>query len=720
MTIAAQSDLDPPSVKVETPADAPVKVIKPDELKALGQKLDSLFRNYVSDRRIAELRWLRCQRQYLGILDPEIEKELSPSRSHVFPRLTRIKVISVVSRIMNLMFPGNDKNWQLKASPSPDMSPDDIKQAMQDAIKRDQDAGTQPQIDLDYALAAVQALADKRAEDLTRLIEDQMEEIGGDQSMDYVALNRKALMSGAMYGPGLLVGPYAREVQSTVWQVEPMSGQPMPMPKTAYKPMFEFLPIWDWYPDLSAKTLDSGDGWFERKVMSRHQVRLLADRPDFFEDVIKKYLSDHGVGNYKPQPFETELRVMGVKANVNEMKAETAKYEVIIWRGPVSGDFLVMAGVDVPEDKRADEIDAEVWLIDQNVIKAAMNPWKELGVEVKTLHSFLFDEDDTSPVGQGLPSIMRDSQMSVCAAARMMMDNASVICGPNLEINTTILRPDQDLASISAYRNWYRDDDGPTAQWPAVRNVEINSYLNELQQIIDLWMKFADMETFVGPATGGDMSQTPSEPMRTAAGASMMRGDAALPFKDIIRAFDRFTQSIVQSLVQFNRKFNPDLAPEGDYNVIARGATSLMAKEVRGMQVDQLAQTLTPEEKQHVDMRKFAQERFKVRDLGDLLLSEAEAERGIQAQAQAQQAQADQQSKMIEAEIRKLLADEAKGMAQASKNQAGANAQTIEAGIKILETGVEQALAQPGATHGGQPRANGGFGQGPGAGGGQL
>jgi hypothetical protein len=55
--------------------------------------------------------------------------------------------------------------------------------------------------------------------------------------------------------------------------------------------------------------------------------------------------------------------------------------------------------------------------------------------EVKTIHPFLFDEDDTSPIGQGLPNVMRDSQMSIAAATRMLLDNASVVCGPNLELN---------------------------------------------------------------------------------------------------------------------------------------------------------------------------------------------------------------------------------------------------------------------------------------------
>jgi hypothetical protein len=203
-----------------------------------------------------------------------------------------------------------------------------------------------------------------------------------------------------------------------------------------------------------------------------------------------------------------------------------------------------------------------------------------------------------------------------------------------------------------------------------------------------LFMKFVDMETFVGPATGGDMAQTPSEPMRTAAGASMLRGDAALPFKDIVRSFDQFTQSVIESLVQFNREFNPELAPEGDYNVIARGATSLIAKEVRGMQVDQLSQTLKPEEMVYVDQRKMVEARFAVRDLQGMLLSEADAARNKAAGDAAAAAQQKQQQDLAEANVRKLLSDAFKNIAQGNKNSAAADAQTVKAALEVLEKGM--------------------------------
>lgn len=687
----ALGEMQAPDVMVNAPETAPTPIIRSEDLRMLGDKLDKLFRQYQSDRRIQELKWLRNLRQYLGVYDPEADRELSPNRSRAYPRITRIKTISVLSRVMNLMFPGNERNWSLEASPSPDLDPQEVMAGIQEIMSQNAQTGVQMQITPEMIKQVTTKMAQRSADEMSNLIDDQLQELGGDQTIDYIALNRQALKSGILYGLGALVGPFARVEQTTTWEVDPYSGMPMPQMREVYKPQFEFVPVWDLYLDLSAKTMSQMDGYFRRYVMSRSQVKKLADRPGFFADQIRQYLSRNAQGNYKPQQFETELRTMGVKINVNEMKPETTKYEVIVWNGPVSGEMLKSAGVEIEEGSEADDIDAEVWMIGDTVIRADMNPWRALGVDVKTLHAFIFDEDDTAPIGNGLPNVIRDSQMSICAASRMLLDNASVVCGPNLELNTDLLRPDQDLTSTSAYKIWYREGSGADASQPAVRNVQIDSHLSELLQIIELFMRFADSETFVGPATGGDMEagKMPSEPMRTAAGASMLRGDAALPFKDIIRNFDSFTQSIIQSIVHFNRLFNPDMAPGGDFNVVARGATSLIAKEVRGMQIDQLAMSLRPEEMIHIDERKFIEQRFAVRDLQNLLVSPDEAERKKAQADQMQQAQMAMQQQQVDAEVRKLLSDSMKNIAQAKKNDANADATKTKAALDILEAGLE-------------------------------
>jgi hypothetical protein len=683
----ANNDAAPPAVSVEGPS--PVKRIDGNTLRALGQELNKLFTQYASDRQLTELKYLQNLRQYLGIYDPEIESQLAPQRSRAYPRLTRVKCISVLSRLMNLMFPGDERNWELGASPSPEMSPQDIQQAVQDLMQSRQQQGLDTQMTPDLIDMAAQQLADARAEKISKLIDDQLQEIGGDQTLDYILLNRKVIDSGIKFGVGLLEGPFVRTEQKTGWVVS-QGGQFAPQTITIYKPQFNFVPVWDFYPDMSARQLP-GEGYFIRKVMGRSQLRKLADREDFFGDQIKNYLSiNQGRGNYKPRNFETQLRTIGTKANVSDTPTDPqGKYEVIVWKGPVSAGKLMELGVEIADANKADDVEAEVWLIDGTVIKADMNPWRKMGLEVQTVHCFVFDENDSSPIGDGLPNIVRDSALSIGAATRMMLDNASVVCGPNLELTMSLLRQDQDLKTVEGYKIWYRndDEDAQTTAFPAVREIKIEGHLAELQGLVELFSKFADAETFVGPATGGDMQQMPSEPMRTAAGASMLRGDAALPFKDIVRNFDFFTQSVILSLVHFNKKFNPQLAPEGDYNVVARGATSLIAKEVRGMQLDQLVQTLTDDERDWIDMGKLTKARLASRDLQSILVSDAQAAQNKDARQQAQAAMQAQNDKTTEATVREMLARAYKEITQGQKNASTADAQTATSVIQILEHG---------------------------------
>lgn len=696
-------DMLAPAVTVENGAEGaapPVRQLNPATLRNIGAKYKALFDRYASERLIAEQKWIRNLRQYLGIYDPDIERTLPRNRSRAYPRMTRMKCISMLSRLMNLMFPGNEDNWEVTCSPSPEMSPTAVAEAVTKLMTRLQAEGQQVQLTQALVDEAVRALAEENAAKLTTLLKDQLQELGGNQTVDWITLNRKVCESGIRYGLGVLEGPFVRAVQTSGWvlQAEGVQNEDgtmnpggfKPVERTIYKPQYDHLSVWDFYPDMSARTLP-GEGYFVRKVLGRAAMRKLADRQDFFATQIKQLLVNVPQGNFKPRSWETELKTMGVSINTETVSSASGreKYEVIIWKGPVSAQTLFEAGADVPESMRADDVEAEIWMVDNWVIKAEVNAWRKLGLAMQQVHTFNFDEDDTSPVGNGLPSIVRDSQLSICAATRMTLDNASITCGPNLELNTALLRADQDLTNVEAYKLWYRDDDGPSAQFPAVREVKFDGHLNELQNLVKMFLEFAELETFIGPSTGGDLTKMPSEPMRTAAGASMARGDAALPFKDIVRNYDSFTQSVIWSLIGFNRKFNPDEAPEGDYDAIPRGATSLIAKEVRGAQLDILAQTLSPDERDHINDRKFVEARFAARDLAGLLVSADEARRRQDGRAQLAQADKDKQIEMLDANIKKVLADAFKGIAQGQKNAANADETSVKTALSMMGAGAD-------------------------------
>ena len=104
----------------------------------------------------------------------------------------------------------------------------------------------------------------------------------------------------------------------------------MPKAKTTYKPMFEFMRVWDFYPDLSAKTFASMDGWFKRKVMSKSEVIALKKRPDFFAEQIDAFLEAHPTGNYIAQPFEWTFTRKDLHRVLDRLKQPTPQLQLAV------------------------------------------------------------------------------------------------------------------------------------------------------------------------------------------------------------------------------------------------------------------------------------------------------------------------------------------------------------------------------------------------------
>jgi hypothetical protein len=416
--------------------------------------------------------------------------------------------------------------------------------------------------------------------------------------------------------------------------------------------------------------------------MSRNQVAELAKRQDFMEERIKAWLRMNTGGNYKELHWEQELRTKGDRRNLTDLSGR--KYELWEWWGFVSGHDLLKAGVKVPEGELSQMHEANFWGIGNHIIKAKVNPYD---AKIRPYHVFVYEEDDINLLGIGVPQVMRDSQLAICEAARMMLDNASVVCGPILELNQDMLMPGQSL-DIHAFKTFLREGTGADASQAAVRSVVIESHIAELQSIISLFMSFADTETALPPSALGDVSKGGSEALRTQGNLSMLMGAAALPIRDTVRNYDRFTTSFISSLYHWNMQFNDQESIKGDFAVVARGSTSLIAKEVRAVHLDQFAATLTPEERMYISTEKLLKERMKVRDLPMEILEEKETvDSKLKEQAETAQATAAQQARLLNAEIRQMVAGAFKDFALAIKAQTGANVDTFNAIVEGIANG---------------------------------
>lgn len=614
---------------------------------------------------------LRNMRQIRGEYDPDVQ--IAKNRSKVYPKVTRVKCVSVIARLMQLLFPVVEKNWTLAASPVPSMDRA-VLQLLLDALPNAA-AMTDEQIN-----QAIIAEAQKRTAAMSVEIEDQLRELGGQKELSYVMLCKKVIQHGVRYGIGVLKGPLVREEQITKWRRQ--GPKLVAYTETSYRPYFHFVPCWNYYNDHGATDFGNQDGEFERVIMSRHQLEELADMEGFDRTGIMRFLRANPKGNYQQRSFEAELRSLGTDT---QLRSPQNKYEVLCYWGSVQASLLRAHGVKVDASVLDfDFAQAHVWILDGVVIKAELNPYEG---QYSPYHKFVFEDDDVQTRGVGLPEIMRDSQLGASAAVRMMVDNAAVTAGPMYEVNRALIDVADDDGDIHAFKTFYRDDDGPLAQYPAVREIITRSHIPELMQVYNAFRELADTETLVNPAAQGDFTQVASEPFRTSGGTSQLLQGAALPFRDVVRNFDQFTLSVFSAMVAWNLQFNKRQDIRGDHQVIARGADSLMAKEVRAVTVDAFVATMRPEEAKHINFRNVVVERAKVRDLptDELLLLEDEVRENDNRQAAAMEQQRLAQQSMLDAQVKETIAAALQKLAMARKNAVAA-----DQGIQELDAAIQQ------------------------------
>lgn len=663
--------------------------IDESKLDDYGTRLFNLFLLHEADRKSAEERWLQNMRQFRGIYDPDIRSMIPDDCSKAYPKLTRKVVVGTGARLMQMLFPQTEENFGVKNSPMPDLSKDQLQEVL-DAITQlaageDGDPADVVLKDEDIE-KAIQEYAAQKAERMELKVKDDLKE------MEYITLARRVVFSGALYNIGVLAGPYNIKVPARIWRKNENTGKYEAQEVEKYKPVYEFRTVWDHYPDMTAKTLDKQDGAFDRHIMTRQQVEELTHRADFLGDRITEWLQKNVSGNYQAKWWETVIKGEPKSDQVPVTNKESRKYELYEYWGAVTGHDLRAAGVTVPDADIGKSFEANVWIIGKTVIKAKLAPFDN---KIKHHHYFVFEEDDLSLLGNGQCDTMRDSQLSLCEVTRAMLDDASVV-GPMAIVNDDLLVPGQS-DSIRKHKTWHVED-VPSNQslQSAVSNVNVESQIPRLLMLRNAILEFASEESGLPPPSLGDVSKGGSEALRTQGNASMFLGAAALPVRDTVRNFDSFTISFISSVVAWNMKFDPNPSRDGDHNIIARGSTSLIAKEVLGQSLDAVRQTLSPDEIPHIKTRKLLEMRLKARDvpIDELMEEESVAMESVAQQQAAQQKMTAQQEALVEAKVHETLSRAVSYIAKAHKDDASIATDAATLLLEALSKGHENAIKE--------------------------
>lgn len=602
--------------------------------------INRLFDSSCRDRASIEDRWLKDLRQYRGQYDPETMARLAATkRSRAYMRLTRTKVKTVDSRLTDFLFPANgDKNWSIDPTPIADLGPEMTAKIGAMVTQQTGKEMAPEQLELE-----LQKVANAAADRMENQIFDQLAEL------KYREILREVLHSGNLYGTGILKGPmvsikpqkkYKRDGDN--WTLEK---------KTSLSPFIEAVPVWDIYPDMSVDNLDDARYIIQRHKMDKHTLVELGHRSDFNSKKIFNYLKNKDLGDFDNLPHENELQALGQSVSRTEgTQADPAiskKYEVLEFWGYLDASDLEELGLEIPEKLKGSlELKACVWILGNYVIKAALAPLD--GVEWPYFF-YYYDKDETSIFGEGIPSIMRDVQELINSAFRAMLDNAAISAGPQVEVNTDLIGEDEDSTDIRPFKVWHRHGVGLDAQSEAIRFFSPPSHTHEFLQMAEAFEKYGDEITTIPRYLWGDQAQGAG---RTASGLSMMLGSANITIKDQVKNFDDgITKPFIEAMYHWNMQFNMDETIKGDFSIVAKGTSTLVAKEVYSNSLMNFANlTNNNLDNQYIHRSKVIREIAKSLDLHDkgLVLSEKEITAQNMQREKAQQEEKDFMLQMTE------------------------------------------------------------------------
>lgn len=619
------------------------------------------FSQAVQDRRETEQRWLNDLRQTKGKYEPAEEAKMS-GRSKAFVKKTRSKVRSVDARMMDLVFPSSKpRTFEIKPTPEPRLAPKVVAAIKATLIQANNGAEPDPEA----MKKAVMAFAQESSGKMVTRVDDQLAEIG------YKKHVRRVLRSGHVYGTGILKGPLVERRDKVGYAADAASGAWNIVREQSYLPFVDSPPIWRCYPDMEATEIGMCRYFFEDHVFGKGELLRLAGHSGFDGKVIREYVAGNAMGRLDQRDYQNELRNAGLRMN-SPRKLGGYLYTVLERWGWIEHDHAIELGLRPADAEDTGPVFGNVWMFpDGQVIKCVAAPIP--GVEW-IYHFYYFDKDESSIFGEGIPAVMRDDQKNLNAATRALLDNAAVTAGPQFEVYKSLLAEGEDHTDIRSFRVWLRTSGDP--QYPAIRQLNTNSHLPELSGIASMFDNHADESTAIPKFWYGENPTNGAA--GTASGLSMLMSNANIALKDQVVTFDDgITTPFITALYRWNMKFSRDDAIKGDYDVVATGAASLVAKEIHGTMLAQFAATLQPEERGYIKWDELVRKRAIATDAEEIVLSKDEAdERANSPEGQMQQKVAQLTQQLA---VEKLGAEVANLRAQAVDREAAALNKKVDA-----------------------------------------
>ena len=542
-----------------------------------------------------EDRLYKTLRQRMGKYDPDVVAAITEQGgSSVYMMLTDEKCSAAESWLEDILMPVDDRPFAVQPTPVPDLPEPDTEAIAHQILGETQQlimaGGEEP---TEEAIAArteeiisqiksrILAKARKKATDCEDELSDILEEA------DWRSSFKEFLYYFVTFPAAFLKGPVLRTKPELIWGPEGAHVEEVIVKD------FDPISPFDIYPSPTARGID--DGYLiERHRLTRSDLFGLIGTDNGYDDEkIREVLSDIGDSSYYNWlDYNDDTRDNLEGRERKELDPE-GKIDALQFWGGVSGDKLLEWGLE-DDDVKLDserEYEAEVWLINNIVIKAVINP-DPLGK--KPYYKASFRELYGQFWGIGLPEIIRDSQLMCNAAARNMANNMAIASGPQVGVDVSMMPEGEDYSEIIPWKVWPFDmSQGPSSAGgrQPIWFFYPPSMVNELLSIYQKFSDEADTKSGIPKYTYG--SKETGGPLSTATGFSMMMDNAARGIKKVVRNVDQgVIRPMLQHLYRWMMLYEEGFAEKygGDIKIIARGSSALVAKEQKQMRMVEVLQ----------------------------------------------------------------------------------------------------------------------------------
>lgn len=532
-----------------------------------------------------ETRMLRSVRARRGEYDQEMLAQIAEQGgTQIYMFLTSNKCRAASSWLRDVLLSGaNDKPWELKPNPVPEMSPGVLANLMQKATAKIEEtltAGVNPSdedvkemmLELkDAAMRQLMTMAKKTTDRMELKMDSQM--LAGGWTHAFTQF----LDDLTTFPAAILKGPVVRNRSTLKWVPNPQVPNDFMLDvQDVLQLEWERVDPFNIYPAPDVAEID--DGYLiERHQLSRGDLHSLIGVDGYSDAAIRQVLDEYGRGGLREWIYiDTGKQAAEGKSTLGAAQNPSELIDALQFWGSVQGKLLIewgMSAEEVPDP--LEEYPIEGWLIGTWMIKAVINPDP---LARKPYYKASYEEIPGVFWGNSVADLARDAQ-SVCnAAARALVNNMSLASGPQVVYNIDRLPPGENITQLYPWKVWQVNSDPMAGAQPPISFFQPNSQAQELMAIYERFSTLADEYTGIPRYMMG--GSAPGGAGRTASGMAQMMGNAAKNIKQVIANIDeRVIEPAVSRLFYYNMRYGDDVSLKGDINVIAKGTAGLLEKE---------------------------------------------------------------------------------------------------------------------------------------------